>query len=216
MRFQKSWIILGLVAVVLVGLYVKGVFDPSQMTPTAPSQETTGLKTNMTPDLTIDSNGLSKATATLTTPKGVVKFKFYTQDAPATVKRIVELINSGYYNGLTFHRVVPGFVIQGGDPTGTGSGGSGQKLKAEFNDRKHVLGAIAMARTADPNSADSQFYITLGTHPHLDHQYTVFGQVIEGMEVVQKIQMGDKMTTITIEQLIRFTFLHIKNIYFLN
>ncbi|MCM0605109.1 MAG: peptidylprolyl isomerase [Xanthomonadaceae bacterium] len=198
MRFQKSWIILGLVAIVLVGLYVKGVFVPTNVTPTAP-QETTGLKTNMTPDLTIDSNGLSKATATLTTTKGVVKFKFYTQDAPATVKRIVELINSGYYNGLTFHRVVPGFVVQGGDPTGTGSGGSGQKLKAEFNDRKHMLGAIAMARTADPNSADSQFYITLGTHPHLDHQYTVFGQVTEGMEVVQKIQMGDKMTTVTIE-----------------
>lgn len=199
MRFQKSWIILGLVAVVLVGLYLKGVFAPTEMTPASPTQETTGQKTNMTPDLTIDSNGLSKATAILTTAKGVVKFKFYTQDAPATVKRIVELINSGYYNGLTFHRVVPGFVVQGGDPTGTGSGGSGQKLKAEFNDRKHLLGAVAMARTADPNSADSQFYITLGVHPHLDHQYTVFGQVIEGMDVVQKIQMGDKMTTVTIE-----------------
>lgn len=200
MRFQKLWIILGLVAVVLVGLYLKGVLVPPSMTPVAETQPVAGQqKTNMNPDLTIDSNGLSKSTVVLTTAKGVVKFKFYTQDAPATVKRIVELINSGFYNGLTFHRVVPGFVAQGGDPTGTGSGGTGQKLKAEFNDRKHQLGAVAMARTSDPNSADCQFYITLGSQPHLDHQYTVFGQVVDGMDTVQKIQVGDKMTSVVIE-----------------
>jgi len=88
--------------------------------------------TNLNPDLTVDANGLSKATVIMTTSEGTIKFKFYSNDAPKTVKRIIELINKGFYNGLTFHRVVPGFVIQGGDPVGNGTGGSGQKLDAEF------------------------------------------------------------------------------------
>jgi peptidylprolyl isomerase/peptidyl-prolyl cis-trans isomerase B (cyclophilin B) len=142
---------------------------------------------------------MSRATVILTTSQGVIKFKFYPKDAPNTVKRLVELINQGFYNGLAFHRVVPGFVIQGGDPLGNGKGGSGQTLKAEFNDRRHVEGAVAMARAGDPDSADSQFYISLGTHPHLDHSYTVFGQVIEGMDVARKIKPGDKMTNVIIE-----------------
>ena len=119
-------------------------------------------------DLTTDSSGLSKSTVVMTTTKGVIKYKFYSKDAPKTVARMVELIQQGFYNGLTFHRVVPGFVIQGGDPVGNGTGGSGQKLPAEFNERRHVEGTVAMARSSDPNSADSQFYISLGTHPHLD------------------------------------------------
>lgn len=155
--------------------------------------------TNTQPDLTIDSNGLSKATVVMTTTQGVIKYKFYPKDAPNTVNRIIELINKGFYNNLTFHRVVPGFVIQGGDPQGTGIGGSGQKLKAEFNERRHIEGTVAMARSQDPNSADSQFYISLGTHPHLDRSYTVFGQVIEGMDVAKKIKVGDKMTLVKVE-----------------
>lgn len=191
--------------------------QPNSQTTPPPSQEnsvtssapntpnnTTGAhpestQTNSHPDLTVDANGLSKATVILKTTQGTIKFKFYTQDAPNTVNRIVELINQGFYNGLIFHRVVPGFVIQGGDPQGTGVGGSGQNLKAEFNDRKHVEGTVAMARAQDPDSADSQFYISLGTHPHLDHSYTVFGQVIEGMDVARKIQVGDKMVSVIIE-----------------
>jgi peptidylprolyl isomerase len=90
-------------------------------------------------------------------------------------------------------------VVQAGDPTGTGAGGSGVKLKAEFNARKHLPGILSMARTADPNSADSQFFIMLGTHPHLDRQYTVFGTTIEGYEHVEKIKQGDKITSWTIE-----------------
>ncbi|MBC7690385.1 MAG: peptidylprolyl isomerase [Methylotenera sp.] len=155
--------------------------------------------TNLTPDLMIDGNGLSKATVIVTTNKGVIRFKFYPKDAPNTVTRIIELINKGFYNGLKFHRVVPGFVVQGGDPQGNGTGGSGQKLKAEFNDRKHVEGAVAMARAQDPDSADSQFYIALAPQPHLDHSYTVFGQVIEGMDVVKKLQPEDKMISLIIE-----------------
>jgi len=152
-----------------------------------------------TPDLSTDVNGLSKTTVVISTSNGVIKFKFYPKDAPKTVKRMLELIQQGFYNGLTFHRVVPGFVVQGGDPLGNGTGGSGQKLDAEFNDRRHVEGAVAMARAADANSADSQFYISLGTHPHLDHKYTVFGQVIEGMSIAKSLKVGDKMIKVTLE-----------------
>jgi cyclophilin family peptidyl-prolyl cis-trans isomerase len=150
-------------------------------------------------DLNTDENGLSKSTVVLTTSQGVIKYKFYSKDAPKTAARMAELIQQGFYNGLSFHRVVPGFVIQGGDPLGNGTGGSGQKLAAEFNERRHIEGTVAMARAQDPNSADSQFYISLGRHPHLDRSYTVFGQVTEGMDVVKKIAIGDRMVSVKIE-----------------
>ena len=149
--------------------------------------------------LVVNQDGLSRATAVIQTTRGNIRFKFYTQDAPKTVHRIAQLIQNGFYNGLVFHRVVPGFVIQGGDPTGTGSGGSGTQLDAEFNSRSHVPGAVAMARSQEINSADSQFYISLGTHPHLDGKYTVFGQLIEGQEVANQIQPGDRMTSVSLE-----------------
>lgn len=167
--------------------------------PTASGFATAAAPSSTNVDLTVDSNGMSKATVVMTTTQGLIKFKFYPQDAPKTVARIAELINKGFYNGLTFHRVVPGFVIQGGDPTGTGTGGSGLKLKAEFNDRHHVEGTVAMARAQDPDSADSQFYIALGTLTRLDHNYTVFGQVIEGMDAVRKIKIGDKIVSAAIQ-----------------
>jgi cyclophilin family peptidyl-prolyl cis-trans isomerase len=176
---------------------------PSSASP-APSSSSTSTVENkqekkMAVDLSTDSNGLSKSTVVITTTKGVIKYKFYSKDAPKTVARMVELIQQGFYNGLTFHRVVPGFVIQGGDPSGNGTGGSGQKLPAEFNERRHVEGTVAMARAADPNSADSQFYISLGRHPHLDRSYTVFGQVTEGQDAAKQISVGDRMTSVTIE-----------------
>ena len=127
------------------------------------------------------------------TPYGNVECELYPQDAPKTVARIKELAEKGFYNGLSFHRVVPGFVVQGGDPRGDGTGGSGQNLPAEFSARQHMEGTLAMARAQDPNSADSQFYISLGRHPHLDRSYTVFGQVKKGMDAVKKIKQGDKM-----------------------
>lgn len=151
-------------------------------------------------DLNVDSNGMSKATVVMNTTQGVIKFKLYPQDAPHTVDRFVELAQKGFYNGLTFHRAIEGFIIQTGDPTGAGTGGSGQKLKAEFNNRRHLEGAVAMARApSDPDSADSQFYITLSPQPRLDHNYTVFGQVIEGMDVARKIKVGDKITSLAIQ-----------------
>lgn len=158
-----------------------------------------GKRTNPNPDLTVDEQGMSKATVVIETNKGTIKYKFYPNDAPKTVSRIVELINSGFYDGLIFHRVIPGFVIQGGDPRGDGTGGSGQNLPAEFNSRKHIEGTVAMARAADPDSADSQFYITHAPQKHLDNNYTVFGQVIEGMDVVRAIRAGDKMTNVYVE-----------------
>lgn len=130
---------------------------------------------------------------------GDIQVKLFESKAPNTVKRIKTLIKNKFYNGLRFHRVIPGFVIQGGDPKGNGTGGSGTKLKAEFNSEKHVLGTVAMARSQDFNSADSQFYISLGRHPHLDNKYTVFGKVSKGIEVVKKITKNDKMITVSLE-----------------
>ena len=111
--------------------------------------------------------------------------------APRHVARIKELVSEGFYDGLTFHRVIDGFMAQGGDPKGNGTGGSGQKLPAEFSAEKHVRGIVSMARSANPDSADSQFFIVLDTAPHLDGQYTVWGQVIEGMDFVDRIKKGD-------------------------
>ncbi len=110
--------------------------------------------------------------------------------APQHVARIKELVRSGFYDGLTFHRVIPGFMAQGGDPTGTGAGGSGQKLPAEFSAEKHVRGTCSMARAQNPNSADCQFFICFDAAPHLNRQYTVWGQVSEGMEFVDMIKKG--------------------------
>ncbi|MFH1258321.1 MAG: peptidylprolyl isomerase [Elusimicrobiota bacterium] len=130
------------------------------------------------------------------TGKGVIKFKFFEKDAPNTVANFIKLAGSGFYNRLTFHRVVPGFVIHGGDPAGNGTGGPGYTIKAEFNSRPHLEGTVAMARSTDPDSAGSQFYICLGPQSFLDGQYTVFGQVTDGMEVVKKIALGDVMSKV--------------------
>ncbi len=138
---------------------------------------------------------------TIETDKGNIIFEMYPDVAPKTVARITELVKQGFYNGLTFHRVEPGFVIQGGDPKGDGTGGSGVKLKAEFNKKLHLLGTVAMARAQDPDSADSQFYICLGPQSFLDGKYTVFGQVTDkpSLEVIQKIRRGDVMKKVTVK-----------------
>lgn len=111
--------------------------------------------------------------------------------APQHVARIKELVRSGFYDGLTFHRVIPGFMAQGGDPTGTGRGGSGFKLKAEFSSAHHLRGTVSMARAQDPDSADSQFFICFAPQPELDGKYTIWGQVISGMEYVDQIKKGE-------------------------
>ncbi|HEV7372125.1 MAG TPA: peptidylprolyl isomerase [Arenibaculum sp.] len=110
--------------------------------------------------------------------------------APKHVARIKELTREGFYDGLKFHRVIEGFMAQTGDPRGDGTGGSGKKLPAEFSAERHVRGTASMARTSDPNSADSQFFIVFDAAPHLDRQYTVWGKVVEGMEFVDKVKKG--------------------------
>jgi len=129
---------------------------------------------------------------------GEITVDFFPADAPKTVENFVTLARKGFYDGLTFHRVIPGFMAQGGDPKGDGAGGPGYKIKDEFNKQKHVRGTVAMARTDAPNSAGSQFYICFAPQPHLDGQYTVFGQVVSGMDVVDKIRVGDKMKSVKI------------------
>lgn len=139
--------------------------------------------------------------AVIETDKGIIKFKLYEKDAPMTTANFIGLANKKFYDGLTFHRIVPGFVIQGGDPKGDGSGGSRDTILLEISlNLKHTLGAVAMARTQDPNSASSQFYITLAPQPGLDGQYAVFGQVVSGQNVVNQIRMGDRMNRVYITE----------------
>jgi peptidylprolyl isomerase len=122
---------------------------------------------------------------------GQVVIELRPDKAPRHVARIRELANAGFYDGLTVIRVAPGHVVQAGDPKFDGNGGSGQTIKAEFNDLLHIRGAVGMARGEDPDSADSQFYICLADRPHLDGKYTVFGQVVSGMELVDTFAPGD-------------------------
>ena len=123
----------------------------------------------------------------------IMKAELYPEIAPNTVNNFISLIKKGYYDGVIFHRVIPGFMIQGGDPEGTGMGGPGYSIKGEFsqngfkNDLKHTPGVLSMARTMIPDSAGSQFFIMHETSPHLDGEYAAFGKVIEGLEIVDKI-----------------------------
>lgn len=131
-------------------------------------------------------------TVLLDLPWGQVVIEMRPDLAPQHVARIKELVRKGFYDGTPFHRVIPGFMAQGGDPTGTGTGGSGVKLPAEFSGEHFTRGVVGMARSASPNSADSQFFIMLGTTPSLDYKYTVWGRVVEGMENVDKITKGSE------------------------
>ena len=129
-------------------------------------------------------------TVLLDLPWGTVVIEMRPDLAPQHVARIKELVRKGFYDGTPFHRVIDGFMAQGGDPTGTGTGGSGVKLPAEFSGEHFTRGVVGMARSSSPNSADSQFFIMLGTTPSLDYKYTIWGRVTEGMEHVDKITKG--------------------------
>lgn len=137
------------------------------------------------PALTIDAN--KTYVATIETTLGTVVVELFPKDAPGHVNSFVFLAREGFYDGVIFHRVIPGFMIQGGDPTGTGTGGPGYQLKAEFNSRKHTRGVLSMARSQDPNSAGSQFFLMHADAPFLDNQYTAFGKATSGEETIDKI-----------------------------
>ena len=126
----------------------------------------------------------------LDVPAGRVVIELLPELAPNHVARIKELAREGFYDGIAFHRVIDGFMVQTGCPDGNGMGGSGKKLKAEFSKERHVRGICSMARTSDPNSADSQFFIMLAASPHLDRQYSVWGRTVSGMEHIDAIKKG--------------------------
>ncbi|MDE0301312.1 MAG: peptidylprolyl isomerase [Candidatus Poribacteria bacterium] len=151
--------------------------------------------------------GSGKPVVTIETDKGKIGIELYPEAAPVTVDNFLTLIDQGFYDGLIFHRYVPGFVIQGGDPRGDGSGGPGWTIPDEFQDSNlrvkmpvHERGTVAMARTRTPNSAGSQFYICLNPDSNryrdLEGQYTAFGRVIRGLDVVDRIRAGDKMNRV--------------------
>jgi peptidyl-prolyl cis-trans isomerase B (cyclophilin B) len=130
---------------------------------------------------------LSKYRVILETNQGNLEVEFWPDDAPNHVRNFLDLAYTGFYDGTTFHRVIPGFMIQGGDPTGTGTGDGKRRLKAEFNKRKHEAGVLSMARSSSPDSASCQFFVMHAKSPHLDGQYSAFGKLVTGTEVVEKI-----------------------------
>ena len=149
------------------------------------------------PSTKIDTS--KQYTATVETEKGTLMLELFASDVPATVNNFVFLAREGFYDGTTFHRVIPGFMAQGGDPTGTGTGGPGYTFADEFTEHTHVVGALSMAN-AGPNTNGSQFFITYASQPHLDGKHSVFGQQIEGMDVLEKIKSGDTIIRITIDE----------------
>ena len=151
---------------------------------------------NSPPDLVIDPEKVYRVT--METNRGTIELELYPKYAPVTVNNFVFLANEGFYDGVTFHRVINNFVIQGGDPTGTGRGGPGYQFQDETigNPLKHETGVISMAN-AGPNTNGSQFFITHSPQPHLDGKHTVFGKVVSGMDVVNSIRQGDVMKKVT-------------------
>ncbi len=147
--------------------------------------------------MTIDVN--KKYTALIKTAKGDLALELYPQDAPVTVNNFVTLARKGFYNGLTFHRVIPDFMAQGGDPSGNGTGGPGYKFQDEFSSRTHQAGSLSMANSG-PNTNGSQFFICYTPQPHLNGKHTVFGQLTQGMDVLKKLVNGDKMIEVTITE----------------
>ena len=154
---------------------------------------------NKAPDMQIDAKKNYKAT--IETPRGSIVIELYAQHAPKTVNNFIFLAKEGYYDGLLFHRVISDFMVQGGDPTGTGRGGPGYKFEDETkgNPNKHGTGSLSMAN-AGPNTNGSQFFITHAPQPHLDGKHTVFGKVVEGQKVVDAVRQGDAMTKVTITE----------------
>ena len=160
----------------------------------ATEEETTGMVINE------GDNKMANRIVTIETENGDIKIELFEDKAPITTKSFIDLIEKGFYNGLTFHRVIHGFMIQGGDPKGDGRGGPGYTIKDEFHpDLKHDSAGVLSMANAGPNTGGSQFFITEGPQPHLDGKHSVFGKVTEGIDVVRSIDQGDKMIKVTIK-----------------
>jgi peptidyl-prolyl cis-trans isomerase B (cyclophilin B) len=184
-RKKKLLIGLGVVIAVVVVVVVIATMPDKPKTYSAP------------PPMTIDTS--KQYTATIQTEKGNLVLELFASDVPITVNNFVFLARDGFYDGTTFHRVEPGFVAQGGDPTGTGTGTPGYQFDDEITDHTHVTGALSMANSG-ANTNGCQFFITYAPQHHLDGHYSVFGQLIEGMDVLERIEQGDVMIRINIEE----------------
>ena len=149
------------------------------------------------PPMTIDTS--KQYTATIETEKGSIVLELFASDVPVTVNNFVFLAREGFYDGTTFHRIIPDFMAQGGDPTGTGTGGPGYKFADEFTKNSHVAGALSMANSG-PNTNGSQFFITYSPQSHLDRKHSVFGQLVLGANVLKAVKNGDTIVRITIEE----------------
>ncbi len=195
-RRRIGRIIVGVVGLVVLAAAGFGIVAATKKKAAAPAAS--AVPSSQTTNQT-EAN-VSKKTMTIETSKGTIVVELNAEKAPKTVAQISTLISRSFYDGLSFHRVEPGFVIQGGDPKGDGTGGSDlPNIPFETNDLKHDKGVIAMARSQDKNSANSQFYITIGDAHFLDGNYVAFGKVVSGLEVAEKIQKGDKMTKVTLQ-----------------
>ncbi len=166
-------------------------------TPSEPAPRLKPMSYSAPPPMTIDIS--KQYTATIETGKGNIVLELFASDAPVTVNNFVFLARDGFYDGTTFHRVIPDFMAQGGDPTGTGTGDPGYKFADEFTEHTHVLGALSMAN-AGPNTNGSQFFITYTPQYHLDGKHSVFGQLVDGMDVLKTIENGDTIVRVTIEE----------------
>lgn len=190
-KAKQRWTLVALLSLMLLVLAACGAKAPQQAAPAdTPTGSDTGTQTS---GAAIPSSEENPIVTIEMDNGGIIKLELYPDIAPNTVNNFISLVKSGFYDGLTFHRVVPGFVIQGGDPDGTGGGGPGYAIKGEFtsndfdNALLHTEGVLSMARTGEPDSAGSQFFIMLADQPSLDEQYAAFGKVIEGMDVVNAI-----------------------------
>ncbi|MBE2219850.1 MAG: peptidylprolyl isomerase [Ignavibacteria bacterium] len=167
-----------------------------KITGTDHESEITALKFHTDPDWNYIDNLKNKRVASIKTNKGTIRIELHTDIAPFTVQNFIKLAEIGYYDNTIFHRVVPNFVIQGGDPTGTGYSGPGYSIRSEFSPLSYGEYSVGMA-SSGKDTEGSQFFITHSPQPHLDGKYTLFGQVTEGYDVVDKIQVGDKIESIT-------------------
>ena len=184
--------IAGSIVVLVTLLLTSCAVTPPELEPTLEP-----MNYSTPPPITIDTS--KQYTATIETGKGDLVLELFASDVPITVNNFVFLAREGFYDGTTFHRVISSFMAQGGDPTGTGSGGPGYTFTDEFTERTHVTGALSMAN-AGPNTNGSQFFITYAPQHHLDGRHSVFGQLIDGMDVLEAIEQGDTIVRITIEE----------------
>ena len=184
-----------LIAALILTVSCRSSSSNNSPLPTRTTMSSTKKTYTSPPPMIIDTS--KQYTAVIEINKGKLVLELFAKDVPKTVNNFVFLARDGFYDGVTFHRVIPDFMAQGGDPTGTGSGDPGYKFADEFTSHKHVTGAVSMAN-AGPNTNGSQFFITYAPQPHLDGKHSVFGQLTEGMDVLQKLVNGDVMQKVTI------------------